>query len=486
MRDSHMRSTISRARHSLRVVAFLAAFGGVAGVSACKEFLTAENPAAVPVERLEDTALVDLMANSAIGTFQDVYTWLAYYSAVFTDELRNHHVFFEEGLFDQRRVNPDNGTYSVFHYTPLQRARWLADSVAGRIRAVYGDSALHDVRLARTYAFAGYGLIMLGELLCEAPLSAFGVRYSRPYTSTELFTMAEQRFDSAIKVAAAAKVENSKLGAAGQRWVLASDSIRNLALIGMARAALNRGDNAKAIASAQQVTPMGTTNPDFEYRLYYNATTTLNIFNFYQDRLSGGAGVTTGSVSGTPFFNLDDARVPIPLNATTGLPQPEATQGGSFVVPNSSPSFSTFNGTKQGADFTYGASIRLASYLEAKYIIAEAGGAAGQNLGGQSNISFVESRRTAFPSTTAAVVTTAANYTDNLFDQRRRDFYVDGHRMGDLRRYKKLYGRDEWPKGSFYGSTTINFGDQMCWPLNVAEITNNPMVPKPYVQPIGP
>jgi hypothetical protein len=30
------------------------------------------------------------------------------------------------------------------------------------------------------------------------------------------------------------------------------------------------------------------------------------------------------------------------------------------------------------------------------------------------------------------------------------------------------------------------YGDQMCWPLNVAEITNNALVPKPYVQPIGP
>jgi hypothetical protein len=456
---------------------------------ACKDFLTAKNPGLVQVDRLADTALVELMANSAIGSFQDVYPWLSYYSAIFTDELRNHHVFFEEGLFDQRRVQQDNGTYSTFHYAPLQRGRWLADSMAGRIRGVYGDSALRDLRLARTYAFAGYGLIMLAEMLCEAPLSSEGVRYSKPYNTNELLTFAKQRFDSAIKIAAASRAANAAVtagptAALAARYVLGADSVRNWAYVGLARASLGMGDNPAAITAAQQVTPMAPNN-DFEYRLYYSATTALNIFNFYQDRLSGGAGVTTGSVTGTPFIGLDDARVPHPLT-TAGAPLAEAATGGSFVVPNSPASFSSYNGTKTGADFTYGASIRLASLLEVQYILAEAGGSTGTNVGGQSNIAFVESRRTAFPSNTATAPTTAVNFLDNLIDQRRRDFYLDGHRMGDLRRYVKFYSRDYWPTGPFYGSTTISFGAQMCWPLNVAEITNNPLVPKPYAPPAGP
>ena len=147
-------------------------------------------------------------------------------------------------------------------------------------------------------------------------------------------------------------------------------------------------------------------------------------------------------------------------------------------------SFSTFNNTKTGADFTNSTSIRIASMLEARYIIAEAGGPNGTNLGGQSNIAFIESRRTAFPSTTAATPTTAANFMDNLIDQRRRDFFLDGHRMGDLRRYKNKLGIDLWEKGAMYGGT-ITFNDQTCWPINIAEITNNPSVPKPYTPPQG-
>jgi hypothetical protein len=487
-----MHTTGFQARRWLRAGVVMGALVAAGSLAACKDFLTADNPAAVPVERLEDTALVELMHNSAIGALQghsapntNTYFWLTYLSAIFTDELRNHHVFFEEGLFDQRRVTVDNIYNSVFTYSPLQRGRWLADSIAGRMRTIYGDSALRDVRLARTYAMAGYTLVMLGEMWCEVPLSTGAEKYSRPYTSAELFGFAEARFDSALKIAAASRAANVAAGPAANRFVLTADSIRNLALVGMARAALNRGDDAKAIANAQLVTGMGTAN-DFEYRLHYNSNTVLGIANLYQERLSGSAGERVGSVTGTPFFNLDDARVPHPRDAT-GLPLTEATQNGlQALVPNSSPSHSTYNGTKTGADFSYGGSIRLASRLEAQYILAEAGGAAGANLGGQSNIAFVESRRTAFPSTTAATPTDAATYGANLRDQRRRDFYLDGHRMGDLRRYLRRYQVDDWQKGSFYGSTTVSFANQMCWPLTVAEITNNPLVPKPYTPPNGP
>ena len=475
-----MPSTRNRIQRWARAAAVCGTLGATGSLAACDDFLSAENPAAVEVDRLADTALVELMANSAIAGIQGPnYFWYAYLGAIFTDELRNHHVFIDEILYDQRRVAVDNSYNSVFTYGPIQRARWFADSVAGRMRTVYPDSAIHDARLARTYAIAGYDLILLAEGWCEVPISTSQTLYSAPIHSDSLFKLAEARFDSAIKVAAAAKVSNLAANSApGIRYAAAADSIRNLAYVGMARAALGRGDKVKAAASARQVTGIGT--GDFEYRLHYNSNTTLGLQNLFQERLSGGAGATSGSVSNTPFLGLDDARVPHPINPTTGAPAPEAATGGSFVVPNSPPSFSTYNGTKTGADFTYAASIRLASLLEAKYILAEA------EEGTAESIAFVESRRLAFPSTTAATPTTAANFRANLIQQRSRDFYLDGHRMGDLRRYKRFYDIDLWPTGSYYGSPTVTFGNQMCWVLNTAEITNNPLVPKPYTPPNRP
>jgi hypothetical protein len=73
----------------------------------------------------------------------------------------------------------------------------------------------------------------------------------------------------------------------------------------------------------------------------------------------------------------------------------------------------------------------------------------------------------------------------NLIDQRRRDFFLDGHRQGDLRRYLKRYNIDMWQRGPMYGTTT-SFADSHCMAITLAEIINNPMVPKPYTPPTGP
>ncbi len=39
-------------------------------------------------------------------------------------------------------------------------------------------------------------------------------------------------------------------------------------------------------------------------------------------------------------------------------------------------------------------------------------------------------------------------------DQRRRDFYLANHRLGDLRRYKRYLRLDEFPEGPYPGSTS--------------------------------
>jgi hypothetical protein len=256
-----MKTQISASRwaRGLVVGGFLGAALIVAG---CNEFLTATNPGLIQENRLGDTSLVDLMANSAVGALQDVYSWMADYGSAYTDETRNHGSFFEEGLYDQRRLQPDNGTLSVFHYAPLMRARWLADSLTARIRTVYGDSAAHDLRVARGYAIAGFDLVILGEYFCEVPVPPPGERYSPLLKPDSIFSLAMARFDSAIKIAAASKAANQKVttgatAALAQRLVLGADSVRNFALVAKARAAFNKGDKTTALATERLVTSMG-------------------------------------------------------------------------------------------------------------------------------------------------------------------------------------------------------------------------------------
>jgi hypothetical protein len=63
-----------------------------------------------------------------------------------------------------------------------------------------------------------------------------------------------------------------------------------------------------------------------------------------------------------------------------------------------------------------------------------------------------------------------------LRDQRRRDFFLDGHRLGDLRRYKKHYGIDEFdvPGTSHVVAKWGNYGLAECFVPSSRERTGNP------------
>lgn len=449
-----MKTQHSRARGVRALVGLAAAVLGTASLTACNDFLVAENPGAIEAEDLNTPFYLNLMVNGVVGEFQTTYPLAAYYTGVLTDELRNHHTFPEERLVDLRQVAPENGTYTTLVYNPLHRARFLADSFSTRMRTVLADSAARDLRVAKVYAFGGYSYVLLSEYLCNAPINL-----SRPYTPDELRTFAVERFDQAIAVAQAARAAATT--AAGRA---SADSIINLARVGAARAFLNSDNKAKAIEYASQVPD------DFVYRTFHSANSTRENNPFYGRFSTGSSGSNSASLTNTPFEALaGDPRVPRPAAAERVM------DGTNAFVPNSPPSFSTFNNTAAGADFTQAASIRLASGLEARYIVAEATGATA------ATIAFVEGRRTGFGTAAEAgtTATTAANFLANLRDQRRRDFYLDGHRLGDLRRYKRFQGVDLFPTGPYPGTSSgETFGTQECLPLSAAEINANPNVPR--------
>src|SRR4029078_1398014 len=139
-----MKNTIRASRWS-RALAFGALVATTGIAAGCDEFLTASNPGLIQTDRLGHASPVRLMANSAVGVMQDVYSWMADYGSVYTDETRNHGTFFEEGLYDQRRLQPDNGTLSTFHYAPLTRAPWLAHRLTAPLRYIHRDCAAQQL-----------------------------------------------------------------------------------------------------------------------------------------------------------------------------------------------------------------------------------------------------------------------------------------------------------------------------------------------------
>jgi hypothetical protein len=93
----------------------------------------------------------------------------------------------------------------------------------------------------------------------------------------------------------------------------------------------------------------------------------------------------------------------------------------------------------------------LASYLEARYILAEAGGMSDAELR-----DFINERRAVGNQGNFA----GADLQAELRDQRRRDFFLSGHRLGDLRRYLEQYGEDHdyFPKGEHPNNAEWGWG----------------------------
>jgi len=452
-----MRNT--RLAHRSRTATFALTLAGAATLAGCGDWLEVTNPGAIENPALEDPAYLQLMYDGVFGDFQPAFAWTALFSGAFTDELRMHHTFFENLEMDERRVTENNATYALAVFNGLHRTRFLADSVAGRYRALLGDSVDHDVRYAGTLAVSGYAWTLLAENICETRIDAEGA----PLQPDALFTTAIERFEAAILAADAARANapNIENVAARASAIAGADSMANLARVGAARAALGRGDVATAITYAQAVTPayVSREDPGFRFDLHYIqgnsfAETRRTGNPFWEFISAGGAWV---SVSGTPFENLDDPRVP---HGEAGIIT--VASGGQFFVPNSPPSFSTHDASVEGAMFESTSTIRLASAMEARFILAEAQGNTA------ANVAFLNEQR-AVAGAAPLVNPSDAEYMAALREQRAREFFIDGHRIGDLRRYEAQHGVDLWPSGPMYGGDT-SFGEQKCWPTPVSEL----------------
>jgi starch-binding outer membrane protein, SusD/RagB family len=445
-------------RVRIRLKRASAALAMLALAAGCNDFLKASNPSAIQVDDLNNPLYIPLMVNGVIGEFQAVVDDVDLRSGIFADELFSNHGFAEEREIDKRNIDLGNGTYPLVLYVPMQRSRYLADSVASRLKVFYADSASRNINVARVLAYAGYSYELLAENLCTIPVNG-SVPYS-PEELTKTFTI--PRLNEAISVATAARLATSSTAAQAT-----ADSIINFARVGIARAALYVNDKATARAMAAQVPAA------FEFRAYYSANN-IREYNAFAD-------ATTPAPVGSPWVSLEpsykrlnDPRVPTETlpRGVQSLGQGNAdtvTIGGvrtiGAYVPNAGIMSGSYNGTVQGARWARDSYIKIATGLEAQYIVAEADGPT------PATLAFINSRRT---------VGGQGNYTGTdimgeLREQRRRDLFNDGHRLGDLRRYLKYQTLDLFPRGAYPGSTTgETYNNATCWPLPLAELAGNP------------
>jgi hypothetical protein len=117
------------------------------------------------------------------------------------------------------------------------------------------------------------------------------------------------------------------------------------------------------------------------------------------------------------------------------------------------------------------APMRVASYAEAQLIVAE--NAASTDIAAAVKaINNARSRTAGLPDYVAPAGATAADIKAQIIEERRREFFVEGHRLGDMRRYGIAFTPAQ---GTAYQYSGV-YGTQTCFPLPDVERINNPTI----------
>ena len=439
-------------RHSMRIRRLLPALATcvvalLAG--ACKDILSVDRPTIITEEDIRgDSNMISAMIAGAEGEFRAEYAWIAHAGAGQTDEALLSHVWSPWYEYDDRHVTAEGGAYDGISYPFLQRARATGSQFTAALKAALGARAANHAGYARALAYTGYSHLLIADHLCAIPIDG-----SAPKTPDEVRQLAIGYFTEAAAVGAAAS----------------RTDIVDLANVGLARAYLGMGDKPHTIEFASKVSAGFTAwvryaaHPDFGQWTYYN------LYN----RVSGMRSPAEFNLGYDPalFAGVDDLRVPFEKDSARRLMDGRAPRFAHLPYQPSSFSGWTPGGKNMMAQ---DASIRFASALEARYMVAEAGG-----LSNAALRTFIDERRAV--GGLAQFAGTDAQLFDELLEQRRWDFMLAGFRMPDVIRYKRFYGKDLWPKGRMAGFTSDfnqNYGTSECWPIGASERNANPNVPR--------
>jgi hypothetical protein len=409
-------------------------------VVACSELgLEQRNPGSILARDVYKPENAQLLVSGAIGDFECAFHRYVVAQALLGDELVNAFSNTSNFDYDRRTMAPGHpygtGTCTSSQipglYTPLSVARGSADTILARLTE-WTDAELpatfnRQQLIGKAAAYAGYSILLLGESMCSA-----AINLGPELTPAQIFAEAKTRFDSAIVFAAAAS----------------DATTQNFAALGRARTQLDLG-NAAAAATDAALVPAG-----FVVNM---STDGINVrrenFVFLSINLNSFATVDP------TFRGVTINAAPDPRVAVTNTGKNGTAPGSQIWTADKYPALTTV--------------MPIARYAEAQLIIAEAKAGAGDVAGAAAAINVARATHAGLPPYDATGQT-AAQVKTQIIEERRRELFLEGHRLGDIRRYALPLSPPAgapYPGGGLYGS-------QSCFPLPDVERLNNPNIRK--------
>ncbi len=397
----------------------------IAGLAlgACSNLLDVKYPGRIPIEQINNPALASVLADGVVGDLECAYNNYFSGSSVHSDEYESASDNGTLANAGERNVTDTNDDYAIGGceaggfsdfglQVPMHTARYQSEDVFKRLAGWTDAQVPGRVGLqAKVRAYGAYAYTFLGETYCAVAIDG-----GSPQPPAASLTIAAARFGEAVTLA-------------GQAGSGSADLVK-LANVGLARVNLDLKNWAQAATFAAKVpadfeffADRGTENDRRWNKLQYLATD-LGAF-----------------VVGNAYRTMNDPRV--------------------LVANKNKPAFNPYINLWVTTKYTSLSSpIRLASYREARLILAEANAMLGDVAGAMS---IINGRRAEVGLPPVAAANQAAA-VDLIIEERRRELsFEGGHRLNDLIRKNIPWkvGRNPFTNRP-YGATT-------CWPIPVKE-----------------
>jgi len=378
--------------------------------SACStdKILKVSRPDIIDPNSLNDANGVSALYAGVLGDFSSTNAQtLGVITATgfMSDEFRFGATPPESRQMDQRAA-PESNTLVAAIYRNVQQLRGQADRAANALKTVKSN----DPRVGEMEAMSGYAHIILAEMFCSgSPLGEPGEN-ADPQTTVQVLNAAVTKLTAAITDAAG------------------DDRAKNFATVLRGRALLDLGQFDQAAAAVASVPT------SFKYTTLHSTATAYQnngIYNYMYNN-DGILVSEKEGINGLNFATANDPRVPIEGN---GSPSRFDGQTPRWYYKNAN---------------SFTSPMPIATGVEARLIEAEAALRAG-------NISVwltkLGEARAPYNMATPTDPGTASGRVDLMFRERAFAMFASAHRLGDLRRLVRQYGRNAestYPTGAYH------------------------------------
>lgn len=392
---------------------------------------------------------VGTTSGSSGGTF---YETLFVWSGLLADEWQTGDTFQQRLETDARSIQFTNsgitdGLRNAF------RARLSLEQAVLSLRQYAPNTP--PTQIAELYFAQGFIENMLGEYFCSGiPFSTVvdgAEQFGSQLTTAQVYDRALAHADSALALVTGTTAQDLR--------------VRDAARVLRGRILLNQKKFTEAAAAVQGV------STSFAYVHQHSQTTRDNVNWLVNNSTRRYTVASNEGGTGLNFGTANDPRLPVCLGGSTACRNAGVTQSRPFNTLTPTPLRVQLKWADRGDD------MAIVTGVEARLIEAEAALQEGQSAAYLPILNALRATVTGLAPLTDPG--TPAGRVDQLFRERAFWMFGTGHRLGDLRRLVRQYGRSQqsvFPVGNFAEGGA--YGSDVNFPITQPE-QNNTAIPAP-------